>query len=100
MPSKEEVIERIKNVFDPHIGVDIYSLGLIYDVKVENANVIVNMTLTNPGCPMAKSIIGDVKNSVEKLDGVDKVEVNLVFDPPWKPTMMSDDLKKKWNIPN
>ncbi len=99
MPSKEEVIEKIKTVFDPHIGVDIYSLGLIYDIKVENPNVLINMTLTNPGCPMAKSIMGDVKQNVEKLEGVDKVEINLVFDPPWAPTMMSDDLKKMWNIP-
>ena len=99
MPSKEQVQEKIKSVFDPHIGVDIYSLGLIYNIKVENSNVIIDMTLTNPGCPMAKSIIGDVKQSVEKLEGIDKVEVTLVFDPPWSPNMMSDDLKKKWNIP-
>ena len=99
MVTKENVIDTLKQVLDPHIGVDIYSLGLIYDINVEGDIVKINMTLTNPGCPMAKSIIGDAKTRIEKMEGIKTAEINLVFDPPWHPTMMSDELKKKWNIP-
>ncbi|MDD3625958.1 MAG: iron-sulfur cluster assembly protein [bacterium] len=99
MITKEQVVESLKQVFDPHIGVDIYSLGLIYEIKIDNNNIDIDMTLTNPGCPMAKSIIGEAKKSVSSIAGVEKVEINLVFDPPWTMDRMSDELKKRWNIP-
>ena len=98
MVTKEQVIEQLKQVFDPHIGVDIYSLGLIYEVKIDNNNVEIEMTLTNPGCPMAKSIMGEAKKSVSSLKDIERVDINLVFDPPWTVDMMSDELKKRWNI--
>lgn len=98
MVSKEQIIEGIKTVIDPHIGVDIYNIGLIYDIKIEGENVFIKMTLTNPACPMAKSIIGNTKSAVEKLEGVKKAEIELVFDPPWTPNMLSDELKKRFGV--
>lgn len=98
MVTKEQVIEAIKTVIDPHIGVDIYNIGLIYDIKIDNEDVTIKMTLTNPACPMAKSIIGNTKTAVEKLEEVKKVDIDLVFDPPWTPNMLSDDLKKRFGV--
>lgn len=98
MPTKDEVIEKLKTVMDPHIGVDIYRLGLIYEIEINDRTVTIKMTLTNPACPMAKSITGSAKTAVEKIEGVDNVNLEMVFDPPWNPQMMSDDLKKMWGV--
>ena len=100
MATKEKVVETLKTVLDPHLGVDIYSLGLIYKIEIEGDTVKIEMTLTNPGCPMAKAIIGDAKSKVEKMEGVKTAEISLVFDPPWNMNMLSDELKKRWNIPS
>ena len=92
-PSLEDrVIEAIKTVYDPEIPVNIYALGLIYDVAVdpESGRVDVKMTLTSPACPVAGSLPGEVQEKVQGVSGVDRAEVELVWDPAWNPSMMSE----------
>ncbi|MFN5309609.1 MAG: DUF59 domain-containing protein [Candidatus Kapaibacterium sp.] len=88
---QELAIEAIKTVYDPEIPVDIYELGLIYEVKVnENNDVAVLMTLTSPGCFAAGQIPGEVEKAIASVEGVHKVYVELTFDPPWDKSMMSE----------
>jgi len=85
------VVEALKTVFDPEIPVNIYELGLIYDVDIqEGGKVQVKMTLTSPGCPVAGSLPGEVKAKVEAVPGVASAEIDLVWDPSWNPSMMSE----------
>jgi FeS assembly SUF system protein len=85
------IVEALKTVFDPEIPVDIYELGLIYDIDVQEGGAVeVKMTLTAPGCPVAGTLPGDVKNKVENVPGVTSANVELVWDPPWNPSMMSE----------
>jgi FeS assembly SUF system protein len=85
------IVEALKTVFDPEIPVDIYELGLIYDIDIqEDGAVKVKMTLTAPGCPVAGSLPVEVKNKVESVAGVASAEVELVWDPAWNPSMMSE----------
>ncbi|MDP9122183.1 MAG: SUF system Fe-S cluster assembly protein [Acidobacteriota bacterium] len=86
-----EIVEALKSIFDPEIPVNIYELGLIYDLHVEAAGaVLVKMTLTSPACPVAGSLPGEVKSKVESVPGVTAAEVELVWDPVWNPSMMSE----------
>lgn len=88
---KDRAIEAIKTVYDPEIPVDIYELGLIYEVKVnEHNDVAVLMTLTSPGCFAAGQIPGEVEKAIATVEGVNKVYVELTFDPPWDKSMMSE----------
>lgn len=91
--NKEEVINCIKTVFDPEIPVNLYDLGLIYSIKINENNVIIDMTLTNPNCPVAGEIPRNVGLSVEKLKYLKSIEVNLVWTPKWNKEMMSEDAK-------
>jgi FeS assembly SUF system protein len=85
------VVEVLKTVFDPEIPVNIYELGLIYDVAIEpTGEVRIKMTLTSPGCPVAGSLPGEVKTKVESVSGVTAADVELVWDPAWNPSMMSE----------
>lgn len=91
---KEAVIEQLSTVYDPEIPVNIYELGLIYEVKVkENGNVYVLMTLTSPNCPVAESLPAEVREKVESVEGVAKAEIELTFEPPWDQDMISDEAK-------
>lgn len=86
------IIDVLKTIFDPEIPVDIYELGLIYDVKIDDeANVFVEMTLTSPSCPVAESMPAEVEEKVAGTMGVKSAKVNLVFDPPWEKDMMSEE---------
>ena len=88
----EDLIEALKTVYDPEIPVDIYELGLIYRVDVnDDRDVVVDMTLTAPGCPVAGEMPGWVENAVGVVPGVYGVKVNMVFDPPWTPDRMSEE---------
>ena len=90
----EAVIAALKEIFDPEIPVNIYDLGLIYGVEVdENAGVSVSMTLTTPHCPVAESMPAEVEMRVSAVPGVRDAEVNLVWDPPWDPAKMSDEAR-------
>ena len=96
---KEKVIEEIKKIYDPEIPVNIYELGLIYDVKVENKNTAkVKMTLTSPNCPVAESLPKEVKDGIMQVEGIDKVDLDLVWEPPWDPSMMSESAKLELNL--
>jgi FeS assembly SUF system protein len=94
-----ELIERLKTVYDPEIPVDIYELGLIYRVDIsDDRDVLVDMTLTAPGCPVAGDMPGWVQDAVEAVEGVRACTVNLTFDPPWDPSRMSDEAKLQLNM--
>ncbi len=95
----DKLVEKLKTVFDPEIPVDIYELGLIYKVDVsDNKDVAIDMTLTAPGCPVAGEMPGWVQEAVESIDEVKSCTVNLVFDPPWDPSLMSDEAKLELNM--
>ena len=98
MDLKEKVIAEIKKIYDPEIPVNIYELGLIYDVSIFEKNVKVKMTLTTPNCPVAESLPKEVKESIMEIDGVDKVDLDLVWEPPWDKSMMSDAAKLELNL--
>ena len=86
-----EIVDALKTVFDPEIPVNIYELGLIYDLEVQpEGQVQIKMTLTSPGCPVAGSLPGEVKAKVEKVPGVASADVELVWDPAWNPSMMTE----------
>jgi FeS assembly SUF system protein len=96
---KVDLVSAIKTVFDPEIPVDIYELGLIYRLDVDEArNIEVDMTLTAPGCPVAGDMPGWVQNAISAVPGVGGVKVNLVFDPPWDPSRMSDEARLALNM--
>ena len=95
----DDLIVALKSVFDPEIPVDIYELGLIYKVDVnDDRDVLVEMTLTAPGCPVAGEMPGWVEDAVRKVDGVRSAKANLVFDPPWDASKMSDEAKLALNM--
>jgi len=88
---KEDVIEVLKTVYDPEIPVNIYELGLIYNIEISNSgNVHIDMTLTAPGCPVAQTFPGDVESRVMSVDGVKKANVELVWEPQWTKDMMTE----------
>jgi FeS assembly SUF system protein len=91
---QEAVIEALKSIYDPEIPVDIYELGLIYDVAIsEDGDAVVTMTLTTPHCPVAESMPGEVELRVLAVPGIRDAEVKLVWDPPWDPSKMSDEAR-------
>ncbi len=97
MPNQQDVITVLKTIFDPEIPVDIYELGLIYEVKFSDAEggqkVDVQMTLTSPNCPVAESLPNDVKQKVLSMEGVVDADVEVVFEPAWTQDMMSEEAK-------
>ena len=95
---KEKIIENIKKVHDPEIPVNIYELGLIYDIKINDGDVEVIMTLTSPFCPVAGSLPKEVAARVSEVEGVKKANVELVFEPPWTMDLMSNEAKLELNM--
>ena len=90
----EKIVKVLKTIFDPEIPVDIYELGLIYDVFVnEDFDAKVLMTLTSPNCPVAESLPAEVEQKVKSIKGINEVEVEMTFDPPWTKDLMSDEEK-------
>ena len=94
----DKIIRAIKTVYDPEIPVDVYELGLIYDISIENHDVKVKMTLTTPNCPVAESLPKEVKDSIKEIKEVNDVSLDLVWDPPWDKSMMSDAAKLELNL--
>ena len=91
---EQKIISVLETVYDPEIPVNIYELGMIYDIKVkDNADVDIIMTLTSPACPVAESLPGEVREKIKEIDDVNEVNVNLVWEPPWNKDMMSDEAK-------
>ena len=96
---KNQVIEEVKKIFDPEIPVNIYELGLIYKIEVDEKNKVnIDMTLTSPNCPVAESLPKDVKENIMKVEGVSDVNLNLVWEPPWDKDRMSEAAKLELNI--
>ena len=90
----DKIIKMISTIYDPEIPVNIYELGLIYDVEIsEDRDVRIEMTLTSPNCPVAESLPVDVENIVKEIDTIENVKVNIVFEPPWTKDMMSEEAK-------
>ena len=83
MDLREKIIAEIRKIYDPEIPVNIYELGLIYDVKVKEAKAKIIMTLTTPNCPVAESLPKEVKDSAMQVEGIEEVDLDLVFEPPW-----------------
>ena len=96
---KEKVILEIKKIYDPEIPVNIYELGLIYNIDIDEKNKVnIDMTLTSPNCPVAESLPNSVKDNVLKVDGVSSVDLKLVWDPPWDKDKMSEAAKLELNL--
>ena len=94
----EDIIGALKTVYDPEIPVDIYELGLIYGIEEEKYNIKVKMTLTAPGCPVAEEMPKWVEDAVREVEGVKDVNVEMVFDPPWDMSLMSDEARVTLNM--
>lgn len=91
MATKEQVIQKLKKVQDPELGLDVWTLGLIYTIDFDKTKVLIKMTLTSPMCPYGPAMISDVQQRVKELKGVKDVKVEITFNPPWKP---SDDVRE------
>lgn len=100
MPTEEEIMEALKDVIDPEIGMNVVELGLIYGIQLEDEGkkVKVRMTLTVPGCPLAQMITEYVGRRIHQIDGVEHVDVELTFDPLWSPEMMTEDARKRLGL--
>ena len=96
---KEQIVSEIKKIYDPEIPVNIYELGLIYKIEIKEAKKVnIDMTLTSPNCPVAESLPKMVKDNILKLEGIDDVNLNLVWDPPWTKDKMSEAAKLELNL--
>ena len=98
MEIKDKIIEEIRKIYDPELPVNIYELGLIYDIKVDGSKAEIKMTLTTPNCPVAESLPKEVKEGAMQVEGIDNVNLELVWDPPWNKDMMSDAAKLELNL--
>ena len=93
--NKEDVIEILKQCYDPEIPIDLWNLGLIYEITIKDYNINITMSLTTPGCTMGQHMADDIKSKLENLKNVNEVCVDVVFDPPWQPEMMTNEGRKK-----
>ena len=99
MSKKDQIIEEIRKIYDPELPVNIYELGLIYDIKVKDEKfAIIKMTLTTPNCPVAESLPKEVKEGAMLVVGIEDVDLELVWDPPWNKDMMSEAAKLELNL--
>jgi metal-sulfur cluster biosynthetic enzyme len=96
--TKEDAIEALKSVYDPEIPVNVVDLGLIYDVQVNSGNVYVKMTLTFPGCGMGPHIAQQAEWAIQDVEGVEEVQIEMVFDPPWTPELISEEARAQLGI--
>ena len=99
MSKKDQIIEEIRKIYDPELPVNIYELGLIYDIKVRDEKyAIIKMTLTTPNCPVAESLPKEVKNGAMQVEGIEDVDLELVWEPQWNKDMMSEAAKLELNL--
>ena len=95
----EQIVEQLKTVYDPEIPVNIYELGLVYKIDVEDDNtVLIDMTLTSPHCPVAETLPPEVEQKVQQIEGVKRCEVHIVWDPPWTPSMMTEEAQLEMGL--
>jgi metal-sulfur cluster biosynthetic enzyme len=98
MLTEETVLENLKQIIDPEVGINIVDMGLIYGVDLKDETVGITMTLTSPGCPVGPQLVNGTQNVTQQLEGVDEVNVDVVWTPPWTPEMMTDDAKDELGI--
>ena len=98
VPTREELREALKDVFDPELGYNIVDLGLVYEIEIDDAVVAVTMTLTTPGCPASDMIQSGVRQRLEDVEGVNGVNIDLVWEPPWSPQAMSPAAKEYFGV--
>ncbi|MDA8198204.1 MAG: metal-sulfur cluster assembly factor [Thermaerobacter sp.] len=94
----EAVVDMLKNVYDPEIGINVVDLGLVYDVDIDNQVVNVKMTLTTPGCPLHDTLTRTAEMAIETLDGVNEAHVDMIWDPPWTPERITDEGRRLLGI--
>ena len=97
-PTSDEMREALKDVFDPELGYNIVDLGLVYEVELIDRLAVIIMTMTTPGCPASDMIQGGVRQRLEEMEGIDEIEINLVWDPPWSAQAMSPIAKEHFGI--
>ena len=95
---KDKIINEIRKIYDPELPVNIYELGLIYDIQVKDRKAEIKMTLTTPNCPVAESLPKEVKDGAMQVEGIEDVDLELVWDPPWNKDMMSEAAKLELNL--
>ena len=95
---KDKIINEIRKIYDPELPVNIYELGLIYDIQVKDRKAEIRMTLTTPNCPVAESLPKEVKDGAMQVEGIEDVDLELVWDPPWNKDMMSEAAKLELNL--
>lgn len=95
MITRELVMQKLSEVVDPEIGLNIVEMGLIYSVEINDDSVDVKMTLTAPGCPLQNTLVSIAKDAIQQIPGVKRANIQIVWDPPWHPSMMSEEAKKK-----
>jgi metal-sulfur cluster biosynthetic enzyme len=98
MVTKEQILEEMKQVSDPEIGMDVVNLGLVYDVTINGDSVYIKMTMTAPTCPVTPWILSEAQRVVENISGVEAADIELVWVPPWNPSMMTDEAKEALNM--
>ena len=98
MEIKNKIIDEIRKIYDPELPVNIYELGLIYDIQVKGRKAEIKMTLTTPSCPVAESLPKEVKDGAMQVEGIEDVDLELVWDPPWNKDMMSEAAKLELNL--
>ncbi|MCL5439397.1 MAG: metal-sulfur cluster assembly factor [Thermoplasmataceae archaeon] len=98
MVTKEEILNALQSVSDPEIGMDIVNLGLVYEVQINDDKVYIKMTMTAPTCPVTPWILAEAQRVVENLQGVEAADVELVWEPPWNPSLMTDYAKEQLNM--
>ena len=98
MVSEETVLENLKQIIDPEVGINIVDMGLIYGVDIKDETVGITMTLTSPACPAGGQLVNGTQHVTQQLEGVDEVNIDVVWTPPWSPEMMTDDAKDELGI--
>lgn len=98
MPDQAQIYERLKHIYDPEVGINIVDMGLIYSLDIADNKVEITMTLTSPGCPAGPQILSQVDSQVKTLDGIEEVDIKVVWSPPWSPDMLSEEARDQLGI--
>jgi metal-sulfur cluster biosynthetic enzyme len=98
MPDQDTIYAALKHIYDPEVGINIVDMGLIYSLELDDNKVGIYMTLTSPACPAGPQILSQVDSKLRELDGVDEVDINVVWSPPWSPDMLSEEAKDQLGI--
>jgi metal-sulfur cluster biosynthetic enzyme len=98
MPEQALIYEKLKEIYDPEVGINIVDMGLIYSLDIADSKVEITMTLTSPGCPAGPQILSQVDSQVKTVDGIEDVDIKVVWSPPWSPDMLSEEARDQLGI--